>query len=127
MAKQLRIVTLNFWGTEAPLAARLAMAVQQLRELAPEQRNVLRMSLVEGLSVDELAPVFGVHRATAARLLQRARDAVSEGTKRRLTERLSLETSELESILRLVRSQLDLSISRHLERSKTSPARRRPG
>lgn len=36
MAKQLRIVTLNFWGTEAPLAARLAMAVQQLRELAPD-------------------------------------------------------------------------------------------
>ncbi|CAN5498170.1 hypothetical protein BH11MYX1_BH11MYX1_37410 [soil metagenome] len=36
MANQLRVVTLNFWGTEAPLDARLAMAVQQLRELAPD-------------------------------------------------------------------------------------------
>ncbi len=36
MMKNLRIVTLNFWGTEAPLDVRLAMAVQQLRELAPD-------------------------------------------------------------------------------------------
>ena len=34
--KTLRIVTLNVWGTEAPLDVRLAMAVQQLRELAPD-------------------------------------------------------------------------------------------
>lgn len=35
-SNNLRIVTLNFWGTEAPLDARLAMVVQQLRELAPD-------------------------------------------------------------------------------------------
>lgn len=35
-SKCLRLVTLNLWGTEAPLEARLAMAVHQLRELAPD-------------------------------------------------------------------------------------------
>ena len=36
VAKNLRIVTLNFWGTEAPLDRRLALAVRQLRALDPD-------------------------------------------------------------------------------------------
>ncbi|HEY6175862.1 MAG TPA: endonuclease/exonuclease/phosphatase family protein, partial [Kofleriaceae bacterium] len=32
----LRVVTLNLWGTEPPLDARLALAVRQLRALAPD-------------------------------------------------------------------------------------------
>jgi endonuclease/exonuclease/phosphatase family metal-dependent hydrolase len=32
----LRVVTLNLWGTEAPLDRRLALALGQLRELAPD-------------------------------------------------------------------------------------------
>ena len=33
---KLRVVTLNLWGTEPPLDARLALAVRQLRALAPD-------------------------------------------------------------------------------------------
>jgi endonuclease/exonuclease/phosphatase family metal-dependent hydrolase len=32
----LRVITLNLWGTEPPLEARLALAVRQLRALAPD-------------------------------------------------------------------------------------------
>jgi len=32
----LRVVTLNFWGTEAPLDRRIALAIRQLRALAPD-------------------------------------------------------------------------------------------
>ena len=32
----LRLITLNFWGTEAPLDKRIALAVRQLRALAPD-------------------------------------------------------------------------------------------
>jgi endonuclease/exonuclease/phosphatase family metal-dependent hydrolase len=32
----LRIITLNFWGTEAPLDRRIALAIRQLRALAPD-------------------------------------------------------------------------------------------
>jgi endonuclease/exonuclease/phosphatase family metal-dependent hydrolase len=36
MAANLRVVTLNLWGTEPPLDARLALAVRQLQALAPD-------------------------------------------------------------------------------------------
>lgn len=36
MAANLRVVTLNLWGTEPPLPARLALAVRQLAALAPD-------------------------------------------------------------------------------------------
>lgn len=36
MRNHIRIATLNFWGTEAPLERRLALAVAQLRELDPD-------------------------------------------------------------------------------------------
>jgi endonuclease/exonuclease/phosphatase family metal-dependent hydrolase len=32
----MRVITINFWGTEAPLDRRLALAEQQLRALAPD-------------------------------------------------------------------------------------------
>lgn len=36
MGKNLRVVTLNFWGTEPPLDRRLALAIRQLVDLAPD-------------------------------------------------------------------------------------------
>jgi endonuclease/exonuclease/phosphatase family metal-dependent hydrolase len=36
VAANLRVVTLNLWGTEPPLPARLALAVRQLAALAPD-------------------------------------------------------------------------------------------
>lgn len=36
MSSQLRVVTLNFWGTEAPLGQRINLAVEQLRALDPD-------------------------------------------------------------------------------------------
>jgi endonuclease/exonuclease/phosphatase family metal-dependent hydrolase len=36
VAASLRVITLNLWGTEPPLEARLALAVRQLQALAPD-------------------------------------------------------------------------------------------
>jgi len=36
VTKNLRVLTLNFWGIEPPLDRRLALAIAQLRELAPD-------------------------------------------------------------------------------------------
>jgi len=35
-SSNLRVVTLNFWGTEAPLDRRIALAIKQLAELEPD-------------------------------------------------------------------------------------------
>jgi RNA polymerase sigma-70 factor (ECF subfamily) len=85
-----------------------------LAELTVEDRNVLRLSLVDGLSIDEIGVVFGVHRATAARHLVRAKETVQTRTREILAERLDLGRTELRSMMAYIQSHLDLSIQRLL-------------
>ncbi|MGE0550823.1 MAG: sigma-70 family RNA polymerase sigma factor [Kofleriaceae bacterium] len=81
------------------------------RLLEPGDRHLLRQHLVAGLSIDQLGSVLGIHRATAARRIAKARDQLVEHTRRLLTERLKIEEAELDEILGLVISRLDVSIS----------------
>ncbi len=55
-----------------------------------------------------------MHRATAARRIQTAAEAVHTETRRLLRERLRLDTAELDSLAHLVQSQLHLSLTRLL-------------
>jgi RNA polymerase sigma-70 factor (ECF subfamily) len=82
--------------------------------LEPRLRTVLRMSFVEGLSIDEIGAVYAVHRATAARWIQRASGEVFEHTRGQLAERLQLSPTELDRVTALVQSQLDVSLSQLL-------------
>jgi RNA polymerase sigma-70 factor, ECF subfamily len=82
--------------------------------LEARQRTVLRMSFVDALSIDEIGAVYAVHRATAARWITRACDALFDHTRKLLVERLSLSPSELDRMTALVRSQLDVSLSQLL-------------
>jgi RNA polymerase sigma-70 factor (ECF subfamily) len=84
------------------------------RELSPEERNLLRYHHAEGLSIDQIAGLYRVHRATAARRVVRARDALLGGTRRLLMERLSIRREELESVMRLLESDLHASVQRIL-------------
>ena len=79
-------------------------------------RSVLKMSFVDGLSIDEIGTIYVVHRATAARWIQRACDEVFEKTRDLLAERLSLSPTELDRMNAMVRSQLDVSLSQLLPR-----------
>lgn len=82
-------------------------AVQKLDARA---RLVLRQHALDGLNIDALAVLHGVHRATAARWIQAAREAVLAGTQRELTTRLRLTRAEVESVIRLIQSQLDVTL-----------------
>jgi RNA polymerase sigma-70 factor (ECF subfamily) len=83
-------------------------------ELEPRLRAALRMSFVDELSIDEIGAVYAVHRATAARWIQRACDDVFAATRRLLAQRLALSGTELDRVTALVRSQLDVSLSQLL-------------
>lgn len=87
---------------------------QAMASLEPQERNLLRMSFVAKLTVDEIGGFYRVHRATAARRLARARARLAELTKERLHDQLQLDEGDFTSILQLIQSQLDLSISRIL-------------
>src|SRR5262249_11434487 len=80
-------------------------------------RLLLQQSALDGLSIDQLAAFHGVHRSTAARRVQAARTAVLVATQRELSRRLQLSRGELASVMRLIRSQLDLSLTHVLRRS----------
>jgi RNA polymerase sigma-70 factor (ECF subfamily) len=78
--------------------------------LDERERNLLRLHFLDGLGIDGLAPVFGVHRATAARWLAAARTRLHDGVLALLEARLEIDARELESLARVVRSELEISL-----------------
>jgi RNA polymerase sigma-70 factor, ECF subfamily len=88
-----------------------------LAELGPRDRTLLRYQLVDGLSIDDIAALHRVHRATAARWLARVRDDLVESTRTLLAEKLGMGDDEVVSVLRLVQSELDISVIPHLRES----------
>ena len=91
-----------------------AAFTQALQGLEPRQRNLLRLKYLDGLSIDQLGALYAVHRATAARWIVSAQQALLERTRRLLTERLRLTPTQLDSVLRLISSQVELHLSRLL-------------
>jgi RNA polymerase sigma-70 factor (ECF subfamily) len=81
-----------------------------LRALSDRERTLLRQHHVDGLTIDELGRLYRVHRSTAARLLVRAREAVYEGTRARMMSQLDVQSQDLDSILRMIQSQIDISL-----------------
>jgi RNA polymerase sigma-70 factor, ECF subfamily len=87
---------------------------QAIEALEPRDKNVLRYHLIDRLSIDEIGAIYRVHRATAARWLTRLRETIAEGTRERLMARMRLGPSEAESVIREVKSQVDLTFERVL-------------
>ncbi len=83
-----------------------------LDALDSKDRAVLRHQLIEHLTLDEIAAVYRIHPVSAARRVTRARSELLTATRRALTRRLQLVGPELDSLMRLVRSQVDLSLGR---------------
>jgi len=82
-----------------------------IASLAPEELALIRLSFGEGLALGALAAIYGWSKPTASRRLSAIREKLMEQTTQLLRERLSLSGSELASVIRLVRSDLDLSLS----------------
>ncbi|MFZ5894501.1 MAG: sigma-70 family RNA polymerase sigma factor [Myxococcota bacterium] len=77
--------------------------------LSPQERNVLRMHVVGRCSIDEIGRAYRVHRATAARWLERIREGVHDAIRTRMCTRLT--SSEFESLARELGGELSLGLS----------------
>lgn len=88
--------------------------VGALETLDARDRTILRMNLIDGLNIDGIGQMYGVHRATVARWIAKAREQLFERTRDTLVAELGLSSTEFASLVRLVRSQLDVSICRIL-------------
>ena len=94
--------------------------IQALDSLTDRQQNLLRYHHVDGLNIDEIGAIYRVHRVTAYRWLEKARDALVQKTQKTLRTALAVDQREFESIMRLIRSQIHLSIVRHLGDEKAA-------
>jgi RNA polymerase sigma-70 factor, ECF subfamily len=88
--------------------------------LEPRDRSLLQLSIVKGRGIDQIAAIYAVHRATAARWLTGARENLTRAVHQRLGERLAVPIHELGDLLPLVESKLELSLERLL-RSRVTP------
>jgi RNA polymerase sigma-70 factor (ECF subfamily) len=81
----------------------------------PEQpRALLRYSVVDGWTVDRIGALYGIHRATAARRVASAREALGAAIRTELAARLAISIAEVDSIVRLVQSRIEVSLERLL-------------
>ncbi|WP_375757818.1 hypothetical protein [Corallococcus exercitus] len=91
-------------------AFRAAFA-EALSALSMRDRNLLRMGLVQGLGVESLGALHQVHASTVSRWMAKARESLLEHTRMALARRLALNTSQLDSLLRVLDGSLEISLA----------------
>jgi RNA polymerase sigma-70 factor (ECF subfamily) len=82
-----------------------------VRALPQDERNALRLNVVEGLNIEQIGTIYGVHRATVARWIAHAKEEIAATTRRLLAERLGIPAPDIDSLVRLCQSRLDLGFS----------------
>jgi RNA polymerase sigma-70 factor, ECF subfamily len=68
------------------------------------------------MRIEDIGALYKVSASTISRRLARLRKAILAETRRILRVRLGLDESDLASVMKLVQSDLDLSISRMLKK-----------
>ena len=96
-----------------PFTAALRSAIERLPE---RDRVILRLHLVGGVPTRRLATMYNVNQATVSRWVSRARETIWDDVRRELRAKLALDNSAVDSILRTVRSDDDISLSSVLVR-----------
>jgi RNA polymerase sigma-70 factor, ECF subfamily len=86
-----------------------------LESLVPEQRNLLRLHYLQGLSLDQIASLLGAPRSTLGRHLQAARAEILAQTSARLTREHGLSATAVASMVRKAASQMHVTFTKLLK------------
>jgi RNA polymerase sigma-70 factor, ECF subfamily len=89
-------------------------ASEALEALPAADRLLLRQHYLDGLSAEQLGELHHVHFVTIYRRLERTRRDLLAATRQRLGQRVPLQGRELDSLVHLLGSQLEVSIRRLL-------------
>ncbi len=105
---------------EAELKERYRAAFKEalheaVQGLEARETMIMRALIIERRGVAEVARVFGVHRVTASRWIARIRRKLYVRTRAGVRASLELSERELESMMRLIESQMEMSLARVLE------------
>jgi RNA polymerase sigma-70 factor (ECF subfamily) len=91
--------------------------VEAFRTLDERQRMIYSLHVVDGLTMEQIAGMYGVSHSTVSRWMAAARGAIVAEARRRLRDEMNVGAEEFESLARLLASQLDLNVSLVLGRS----------
>jgi RNA polymerase sigma-70 factor (ECF subfamily) len=86
---------------------------QAVGRLSVRQRNLLRQRFLHELTADGLARMYGVHRSTIFEWLDKSRQALLHHLREALVQHIP--GHELDSVVELLGSQLDVSVRRMLD------------
>jgi RNA polymerase sigma-70 factor (ECF subfamily) len=78
--------------------------------LSDHDKTLLRLHFMDGLGVDAIGRIYHVHRATAARWLVNLRKQVLQQVRRELGLPANPTSSELRSLVDLVKGEIELSL-----------------
>lgn len=81
-----------------------------LATLAPREANLLRQRYGDGLTLQQVGAIYRVHHTTAHRWLEQIRIKLLERTRREMADQLSLADEEWDTVMRLIESNLDLTL-----------------
>ena len=94
---------------------RLTRALEEsLAALDARAKTLLRLQVIDQLSIDAIGATFGVHRATAARWLAAIRRRVLDDLRARVALNWGASTSDLRELLVVLRDEIDLNLTRIL-------------
>jgi RNA polymerase sigma-70 factor (ECF subfamily) len=93
---------------------------QAFTMLSVRQRNVLRHQYIEGLNLDRIALLYDVARSTVAYWRSGARDELFKQTRAIFRKRVGASNDEFASIMRLIESQMEVSMSRILHQVRAA-------
>jgi RNA polymerase sigma-70 factor len=102
------------------IRAELGVAVKHafaaaVAKLLPRQRVFLRHAYVDHHTLDQIAAHYAVHRTTVARTLAAAREQLIAETRAGVIAAVGIADEELTSVIRMLDSRIDLSLSRVLD------------
>jgi RNA polymerase sigma-70 factor (ECF subfamily) len=91
-----------------------------LHGLERRDRIVLRQQFVDGLGTEALAELYRVHRVTMFRRLVKIRQQLLAATRKQLAHRLMLDGTELDSVMRALTSDVDVTLERVLAEKRAT-------
>lgn len=87
---------------------------EALAALPEEDRDFLRLHIVDRLTLAEIGAIEGRDKSTLSRRFAAIRETLFADTRRRLEAKLQLTRSEFDSLMNVIQSQLDVSLERLL-------------
>lgn len=88
---------------------------EAIASLSPRERTVLKLHTLDGLTLARIGAMYRKDLSTISRWLEQIRKTLLERTRERLGASLALETTALESLMRVADGELTVSLARLLE------------